>query len=71
VCLLCCGSMSCVVCESDSVQLRPSVGVLVVLWQYVVCCVSVGRCSVETGCWCACCAVATCRVLCVSRTVFS
>jgi len=30
VCLLCCGSMSCVVCESDGVQLRPAVGVLVV-----------------------------------------
>jgi len=29
------------------------------------------RCSVETGCWCACCAVAACLVLCVSRTVFS
>jgi len=39
VCLLCCGSMSCVVCESCGVQLRPAVGVLVVLWQHVVCCV--------------------------------
>ena len=26
----CCGSMSCVVCESYGVQLRPAVGVLVV-----------------------------------------
>jgi len=30
------------VCQSDGVQLRPAVGVLVVLWQHVVCCVSVG-----------------------------
>jgi len=35
----CCDSMSCVVCESYGVQLRPAVGVLVVLWQHVVCCV--------------------------------
>jgi len=63
--------MLCVVCQSDSVQLRPAVGVLVVLWQHVVCCVWVGQCSVETGCRCACCAVAACCVLCVGRTVFS
>jgi hypothetical protein len=30
MCLLCCGSMSRVVCESCAVQLRPAVGVLVV-----------------------------------------
>jgi len=29
----------CVVCESCGVQLRLAVGVLVVLWQHVVCCV--------------------------------
>jgi len=28
-----------------------------VLWQHVVCCVWVARCSIETGCRCACCAV--------------
>jgi len=71
VCLLCCGSVWCVVCEWYGVQLRPAVGVLVVLWQHVVCCVWVVRCSFETGCWCACCAVAACRVLCVNCTVFS
>ena len=67
----CCGSVSCVVCELYGVQLRPAVGVLVVLWQRVLCCVWVVRCSVVTGCWCGCCAVASCRVLCVSCTVFS
>ena len=35
--------MSYIVCESDGVQLRPAVGVLVVLWQHVVCCVCVSR----------------------------
>jgi len=28
-----------------------------VLWQHVVCYVWVGRCSIETGCRCVCCAV--------------
>ena len=30
MCLLCCGSVSCVVCEPCGVQLRPAVDVLVV-----------------------------------------
>ena len=30
MCLLCCGSVLCVVCELYGVQLRPAVGVLVV-----------------------------------------
>ena len=37
VCLLCCGSVLCVVCEWYGVQLRLAVGVFVVLWQRVVC----------------------------------